>query len=79
MQGPLGLAEKSRTAFLPILADKEPPERWIRVLADLFGEPVDLWLDWIRVVLNSPGDLTYSLANVPYLLAPVVAWTGRVR
>jgi hypothetical protein len=36
-----------------------------------------LWVDWIRVVLNSPGDLTYSLANLPWLLAPVAAYTAR--
>ena len=38
-----------------------------------------LWIDWVHVVINSPGDFTYSLWNVPYLLAPVVAWLGRTR
>jgi hypothetical protein len=36
-----------------------------------------LWSDWIAVVVNSPGDWTYSLHNVPYLLAPLIAWLGR--
>lgn len=36
-----------------------------------------LWVEWVQVVLNSPGDWTYSIWNVPYLMAPVVAWLGR--
>lgn len=36
-----------------------------------------LWLDWLRVVQNSPGDLTYSLGSLPFLLVPLIAWIGR--
>ena len=38
-----------------------------------------LWVDWISVVRNAPKDITYSLANVPWLLVPVIAWAGRTR
>lgn len=36
-----------------------------------------LWPEWARVVMNSPGDLGYSLGSVPALLVPAVAWLGR--
>lgn len=36
-----------------------------------------LWLDWVRVVFNSPGTLAYSLAAMIPLLAPVIAWWTR--
>lgn len=51
---------------------------WI-VVALLCVPFTALWGDWVRVVINSPGDLVYSIAPVPYLLAPVVAWVGRTR
>jgi hypothetical protein len=38
-----------------------------------------LWLDWAKVILNSPADATYSLRNLPWVLLPVVAWAGRTR
>lgn len=37
-----------------------------------------LWLDWLAVVDHAPGDWTYSLHSVPWLLLLVVAWwSGR--
>ena len=36
-----------------------------------------LWLDWFRVVVNSPGDWTYNLVDIPWLMVPVVAWLVR--
>ena len=38
-----------------------------------------LWVDWVRVMANSPGDLGYSLYGLPYLVVPVVAWWARER
>jgi hypothetical protein len=38
-----------------------------------------LWLEWIAVVQNSPGDIAYSALSLPWLLAPVVAWVARRR
>jgi hypothetical protein len=38
-----------------------------------------LWLDWLAVVRNSPGDATYSMSSVPDALIPVVAWLGATR
>lgn len=35
-----------------------------------------LWLDWLHVVLNSPGSILYSLGAVPWLLFPVIARLG---
>lgn len=46
---------------LPVLA----------LLALPFGA---LWVDWAHVVLNSPGDLTYSLPNVLWVAMPAVGW-----
>lgn len=37
-----------------------------------------LWLDWVAVVQNSPGDLTYSLAAaIPLTLIPLLWWAPR--
>lgn len=44
------------------------------VISLAFGS---LWLEWIAVVRNSPGDWTYSLRNLTWLLLPLVAWIGR--
>jgi hypothetical protein len=39
-----------------------------------------LWLDWLRSLLNSTGGgLAYSVMEVPMLLFPLIAWTGRTR
>jgi hypothetical protein len=38
-----------------------------------------LWLDWVRVVANSPGEVSYSLANLPWLALPIVAWLAATR
>lgn len=38
-----------------------------------------LWVDWVRVVLNSPADATYGIRNLPWLLIPVIAYVGRTR
>ena len=36
-----------------------------------------LWFDWLAVVRNSPAGLTYSVANLPWLAVPIVAWLAR--
>ena len=59
-----GVRHRSWWLGIPVLA----------ALALPFGT---LWIEWVRVVVNSPGDFTYSLANVPYLVAPLAAWVGR--
>jgi hypothetical protein len=40
-----------------------------------------LWLDYVRVVVNSrnPNGLLYSLDEVPMMLIPVIAWLGSSR
>jgi hypothetical protein len=38
-----------------------------------------LWVDWLKVLLNSPVDGTYGLPNLPWVLMPVIAWVGRTR
>lgn len=38
-----------------------------------------LWIDWILVIRNAPKDLGYSVANVPWLLVPIIAWAARTR
>jgi hypothetical protein len=38
-----------------------------------------LWMEWIQVVMNSPGDWTYGLPNFVWIGALVVAWTARDR
>jgi hypothetical protein len=38
-----------------------------------------LWYDWIRVVLNAPGGLLYSVLAIPGTIFPVFAWMGRRR
>ena len=38
-----------------------------------------LWIDWLRVIVNSPGDWTYGVRDIPWLMMPVVAWWSRGR
>ncbi len=38
-----------------------------------------LWVDWLRVVRNSPADFSYSLPNLPYLVMPIIWWAARRR
>jgi hypothetical protein len=38
-----------------------------------------LWLEWIAVVQNSPGDIGYSIPSLPWLVSPVIAWIARRR
>lgn len=35
------------------------------------------WIEWVKVVLNSPGSLLYSAGNVWMFLIPVIARIGR--
>jgi hypothetical protein len=46
------------------------------VAAALLG---GLWVEWLIVLDNSPGDLSYSIAAVPWISVPIVAWLGRTR
>jgi hypothetical protein len=36
-----------------------------------------LWLDWVAVIHHSPAGVTYSVANLPWLVVPIVAWAAR--
>ena len=36
-----------------------------------------LWLDWGRVLLDSNGSFAYSVPDLLFVLAPVIAWLGR--
>jgi hypothetical protein len=36
-----------------------------------------LWLDWLAVIRNSPAGLAYSVASLPWLAVPIVAWLAR--
>ncbi len=38
-----------------------------------------LWIDWFHVVQHGPGDLRYSLADLPLVVIGGVAWLGRSR
>jgi hypothetical protein len=38
-----------------------------------------LWLDWLAVLRNSPFGLAYSVASLPWLAVPIVAWAARSR
>jgi hypothetical protein len=38
-----------------------------------------LWLDYLTVLRNSGVPLSYSLLDLPFALAPVIAWIGRTR
>jgi hypothetical protein len=38
-----------------------------------------LWLDWLRVLMNSNGSLLYSLLDMPLFALALVAWMGRYR
>lgn len=43
---------------------------------------VAMWADWYQVIENARGDrvsVLYSLGDVPWLLAPIVAWMGSTR
>lgn len=38
-----------------------------------------LWVDWVRVVLNSPANPDYGLGHLPWVAIPLIAWAGRTR
>jgi hypothetical protein len=38
-----------------------------------------MWLDWVRVVIDSGGGPAYSRAYIPIMLIPVVVWVSRAR
>jgi hypothetical protein len=68
-----------------IRADSVPTRRWreialaaalLAVIAVPFG---NLWFEWFAVVRNSPGDPLYSIASIPWLTVPVVAWIAKRR
>ena len=48
----------------------------LAVVSAAFG---GLWVDYVRVLVNSHVPLSYSLLDLPLALAPVVAWLGRHR
>ena len=49
------------------------------VLALLSLPFAPLWIDWIAVIRNSTVTIEYSLANLPLILLPLVAWLGSNR
>ena len=54
--------------------------RWWAVLIGFLVACVPfagMWGDYLRVLLNSNGTLAYSLADVPAMCLPLVAWAGR--
>ena len=38
-----------------------------------------LWVDWVKVLMNSPASPTYGLPQTPWVLLPLIAWLGRRR
>jgi len=54
---------------------------WIAaaVLAALNVPLIPLWLQWITVIRNSTVTAEYSLANLPLITLPVVAWLASRR
>lgn len=36
-----------------------------------------LWLQWLAVVIHSPGGVLYSLTSAPFVVAPLIARLGR--
>jgi hypothetical protein len=38
-----------------------------------------MWMDWIVALRNADAGLAYSLPDLPLMLVPVYAWTGRTR
>jgi len=40
---------------------------------------IPLWLEWISVIRNSTATFEYSLANLPLITLPVVAWLASSR
>jgi hypothetical protein len=68
-----------------VLRREMPPRRWrqlavgVVILAAISLTFGSLWLDWLAVVRNSPGDPLYSIAAIPWLTIPFVAWIGRRR
>lgn len=74
------VALKPSLALLAIVGIRRPSMyvvgSVVAFLSIAFG---DLWWQWIAVVLNSPGNLAYSIGNLPWLVLPAVAWAGRSR
>jgi len=53
--------------------------RWALVLAIACLPFGLLWVDYVTAVMNAVTTPLYSLASVPLMLLPVVAWIGRKR
>ncbi len=49
------------------------------VFAPLNVPLIPLWLQWISVIRNSTVTAEYSLANLPLITLPVVAWLASSR
>lgn len=76
----LVIAAKPSLAFLALVGIRRR-SWWIGTVAVAlaclpFGA---LWLDWVAVVRHAPGDWTYSLPSLPWLLAMGMAGLGAAR
>ncbi len=38
-----------------------------------------LWIDWVKVLINSPGDIFYSAGDIAWVTVPAVAWFAATR
>ena len=74
------LAIKPTFAPLGLVAVRQP-SLWIGVILALAVVvlTLTLWPDWFAVIQNAGLPLSYSLLNLPLVLAPAVAYLGRTR
>lgn len=77
----VGVLLKPGVPLLPFALFGVTTRRWwyaagaAGLLALLF---LPMWPQYLTVLRNASGtDLTYSIGNVPLMLIPLVAWTGR--
>lgn len=71
-----------KPSYLPLaLIGLRRPAWWVvgivvAIICLLFGP---LWFQYVKVLAGVTLEPIYSLFNVPYVLVPVVAWSGRSR
>ncbi len=74
------LAVKPTLAPLAVVAIRRR-SAWIGavIVAMASVAMLPLWIDWLHVIANAGLSWTYSLANLPLVAAPAVAWLARRR